>query len=187
MARPPLTPERMLLADQNDQIIYRANTIHPRHQANFRVFTPPDFLAELSAHIPDPHEKTTLYYGWYSNRSRGYRKQQAPNGGATKSTPVLENDNPTPFAMRQAWARLIRRVYEVDPLLCPRCGGTMRVIAVIEQPEVIRQILDHLGLSPPDANWPPPMRSARALVCERPAWTYDAREADPPLLDPLTV
>jgi hypothetical protein len=29
-------------------------------------------------------------------------------------------------------------VYEVDPLYCPRCGGAMRVFAVIEQPDVIR-------------------------------------------------
>ena len=34
-----------------------------------RVFDPLDFLAEVSAHIPDAHEKTTLFYGWYSNRS----------------------------------------------------------------------------------------------------------------------
>ena len=99
-----------------------------------------------------------------------------------------------PLAVRQAWARLIRRVYEVDPLLCPRCGETMRVIVVIDQPAVVRQILDHLGIA---GERSPPMRkppvlshrdwSGRAIVCERPAWTYDAREADAPLLDPLTV
>ena len=38
------------------------------------MFDPLDFLAEVSAHIPDAHEKTTLFYGWYSNRTRGYRK-----------------------------------------------------------------------------------------------------------------
>ena len=38
--------------------------------------------------------------------------------------------------------------YEVDPLVCPRCGGTMRILAFIEQPEVIAKILTHLGLWP---------------------------------------
>ena len=67
-------------------------------------------------------------------------------------------DEPTPLAVRQAWARLIRKVYEVDPLRCPRCGGTLRVIAVIDQPDVIRQILEHLGLArPPQADRPPPI------------------------------
>jgi hypothetical protein len=51
-----------------------------------------------------------------------------------------------PSAAKRAWARLIKQVYEVDPLVCARCGGPMRIIAFIEQPEVIEQILAHLGL-----------------------------------------
>ncbi len=75
MTRPPITPERMLGEASSAQVIYRSEAVHPRHQANFRVFDPLDFLAEVSAHIPDPQEKTTVFYGWYSNRTRGYRKQ----------------------------------------------------------------------------------------------------------------
>jgi len=45
---------------------------------------------------------------------------------------------------RKSWARLIRRVYEVDPLLC-RCGQRMRVVGFITQAPVIRKILDHVG------------------------------------------
>ncbi len=51
------------------------------------------------------------------------------------------------FARRNArrrWAALIRLVYEVDPLVCPKCGGQMRVIALIQEPAVIDQILRHL-------------------------------------------
>jgi len=47
---------------------------------------------------------------------------------------------------RRNWARLIQKIYEVDPLLCPKCGGTMRVIAFIEEQAVIEKILKHLGL-----------------------------------------
>lgn len=39
---------------------------------------------------------------------------------------------------------LIRLFYEVDPLTCPRCGGEMRVIALIQEPAVIDKILRHL-------------------------------------------
>ena len=49
-------------------------------------------------------------------------------------------------AAKRAWARLIKQVYEVDPLVCPRCGSAMRIIAFIEQPAVIEKILIHLGL-----------------------------------------
>ena len=46
-------------------------------------------------------------------------------------------------------ARLIRKVYEADPLECPKCKGSMRVIALIEDPGVIRRILEDLGLWAP--------------------------------------
>jgi hypothetical protein len=41
---------------------------------------------------------------------------------------------------------LIQKIYEVDPLVCPKCSGAMRVIAFIEDQAVIKKILMHLGL-----------------------------------------
>jgi hypothetical protein len=62
---------------------------------------------------------------------------------------------------KAAWARLIRKVYEVDPLECPKCKGPMRVIALIEGPGVIRRILEHLGLwAPLAAERSPPLAAA---------------------------
>jgi hypothetical protein len=58
-------------------------------------------------------------------------------------------------ALKQESARLIKHVYEADPLLCPQCGGSMRIIAFIEQREVIEKILTHLGLWPAHARSPP--------------------------------
>jgi hypothetical protein len=65
---------------------------------------------------------------------------------------------------KATWARLIPKVYEADPLECHKCNGRMRVIALIEDPGIIRRILDHLGLWAPittersqplgPANWP---------------------------------
>lgn len=60
---------------------------------------------------------------------------------------------------RQAWARLIKKVFEVDPLACPRCGAEMVVVAWIHEPAAIDRILTHRrqhGLvSPFDARAPP--------------------------------
>ena len=53
---------------------------------------------------------------------------------------------------KQAWARLLAKVYEIDPFVCPNCGSEMKVIAVIQEPDEIRRILAHLakiGRSPP--------------------------------------
>ncbi len=46
----------------------------------------------------------------------------------------------------RSWAMLLRKVWEIDPLLCPKCGGAMRVLAVINDQDVVRKILDHLHL-----------------------------------------
>lgn len=47
-----------------------------------------------------------------------------------------------------SWAALIKRVYETDPLRCPNCGGTMRIVGFISksQPDLIEKILRHRGL-----------------------------------------
>ncbi len=53
---------------------------------------------------------------------------------------------------RSAWARLIAKVYEVDPLVCLSCGAAMRVLAVITEPQQVLKILRHLvkiGTPPP--------------------------------------
>lgn len=55
---------------------------------------------------------------------------------------------------RLAWAELLRHVFAIDVLECPRCGGRMRVLAAIHPPETTEAILDCLGLpsrAPPAA------------------------------------
>ena len=54
-----------------------------------------------------------------------------------------------------SWARLIATVYQVDPLVCTRCGQRMSLIAFVTDQMAIGKILDHLGLSTPEADKPP--------------------------------
>ena len=52
----------------------------------------------------------------------------------------------------QTWARLIQKVYEVAPLICPKCKSDMKVIAIITDRYEVRKILKHLiktGKAPP--------------------------------------
>ena len=62
---------------------------------------------------------------------------------------------------RKTWARMIKKVYEMDPLICPRCGFPMRVLSCIEDPPVVRRILDHLDLWDMQQR-PPPAQSIAA-------------------------
>ena len=59
---------------------------------------------------------------------------------------------------RISWARLLKRVFDIDMQHCPNCGaGELRIIAVILERPVIEKILSHLGLDPQ----PPPKGRAR--------------------------
>jgi hypothetical protein len=57
---------------------------------------------------------------------------------------------------------LIKRVYEVDPLECPKCHGQMKVVSFIEPPQadVIKRILKHCGLWHPSTPRPPPPKDS---------------------------
>jgi len=75
-------------------------------------------------------------------------------------SPAPSEQPSTEFAARAeaTWARLMRKVYEADPLECPKCrsvkSGPMRVIALIEDAGVIRRILEHLGMWAPRTSSP---------------------------------
>ena len=54
---------------------------------------------------------------------------------------------PSPEAGRLSWAALMRWVFEVDVLLCPRCGGPRRLVAGYPGGPRLRELLDRLALS----------------------------------------
>ena len=121
------------------------------------VFDALEWMAAMCSHIPNRGEQMVRYYGHYSNVARGKRKK----GDADDRIPCILEPELTDQTFRRNWARLIQKIYEVDPLLCPKCSGTMRVIAFIEDEEAIRKILKHLNLwdtkqkPPPRAHAPP--------------------------------
>jgi hypothetical protein len=74
--------------------------------------------------------------------------------GLTEAPEADADDKPTSAFGRAAarcWALLLVRIHECLPLLCPRCGQPMRIIAFVLDPPVIERILDHIGepSSPP--------------------------------------
>jgi len=91
--------------------------------------------------------------------------------GAQKPVPVPGMPEPEPSFVtkrRMTWAALIKCVYEVDPLKCPSCGGTMKIISFIDQDQVIRKILKHCGL------WKGPQPRAPPIQIAAPAFAEPA-------------
>ena len=151
MLRAPFALKKMSYDADSGTVIYRSR-MHKTLKRNFQVMPGADWLALLCRHIPDRFEHLVRYAGWYSNRARGKRRRM---GADAHYAAVEDVDAPTAARARSTWARLIRKVYEVDPLECPKCKGPMRVIALIEDSDVIRKILCHLGLWAPQQ---PPQR-----------------------------
>jgi hypothetical protein len=77
----------------------------------------------------------------------------APLGNTvpTQPEPVTPKRSPAHYL----WAVLIARIYEVFLLLCPMCGGQMRIIAFITHRADIRKILDHIGVDSEPPHIPP--------------------------------
>ena len=99
--------------------------------------------------VPRKGAKQVIYYGAYSQAWRGRERRQ----GILPKAPIsLEADASeeectlSSHRRRQLWAVLLKKVWNVDALKCPKCGGKMKVISFIEQPSVIRRILKHLYL-----------------------------------------
>jgi hypothetical protein len=82
------------------------------------------------------------YYGYYSNVSRGKRQKENED----YRIPFILEPGVSAKEHRKNWAKLIQKIYEVDPLTCPRCSGKMKIISIIEDEEIIKKILKHLGL-----------------------------------------
>jgi hypothetical protein len=147
----------MTYLPETGMVVYRSR-MHKSLKRNFQLMSGARWLALLCRHIPDRFEHLVRYVGWYSTRCRGTRAR-APAPAPAVQAP--EDGQVVAARARSAWARLIYKVYEVDPLECPKCKGPMRVIALIDDPAVIRQILEHLGRwAPRQQQRAPPRRGA---------------------------
>ena len=96
----------------------------------------------MCSHVLDKGEQIAIYCRFYSNVTRGKRKE----ADTDDRIPCIQESDLSDMTFRKNWACLIQKIYEVDPLICPKCSGEIRVIAFIEDPDVIKKILYHLNL-----------------------------------------
>jgi Putative transposase len=145
--RSPISLARLRFTPGTPEVLYRRKGGHDAgEEAEGERIPATEFVARVLVQIPDPKRHLVRYYGFYSNVARGKRKKAAAAAPSASSPASDADQTPTPglAVLRRRWADLIRRVYEVDPLVCPRCGGEMRVIGFITEPGLIKRILDHL-------------------------------------------
>jgi hypothetical protein len=140
-ARGAVSLER-LTQDINGELVYTFT--HPWSDGTTGIrLSPLELLEKLAALVPLPRMHLVRYGGCLAPHSH--------LRGAIVPTPRqqgMTDEEPDTGSPRWSWARLVKRVFALDMARCPFCQqGTLRMIAVITQGEVIRKILQHLQLS----------------------------------------
>jgi len=120
--RASFSQERMTYHRETGQVEYRS-----KDGKETKVLHALEWLAAICSHVPNKGEQMVRYYGYYSNVSRGKRKK----ADADDKIPSILEPELTDMAFRKNWARLIQKIYEIDPLTCPKCQGPILVIVFI--------------------------------------------------------
>ena len=186
MTRCPFSLSRLIKVTETGDVVYKAekhacrvfpdphgDALEAGPNRNFQILEPLDFLAEFTQHIPPKGAHLVRYYGWYSNKARGLRSKRAaaasnlPSPDPEYRVPRIgAGGESLPRRLNRTWAMLLKRIYEVDPLACTKCGGQMKVVAFIEPPQadVIERILRHCGLWRDASPRPPPEGNVAVYV-----------------------
>jgi hypothetical protein len=136
MARPALASDRLERLPDG-RIAYRLR--HPwRDGTTGIIFEPREFIARLVSLIPPPRANQLRYHGILAPAA-AWRDKVVPT-----HEPETKSLSPVPRKHRVSWAMLLRRVFAVDALHCPRCGGRMRVLAAITDATTIARFSIHL-------------------------------------------
>jgi hypothetical protein len=181
LVHPPIALERLRYRPETGQVIYYGRQRGPCGGASpARIFPALDFLAALCTHIPDSGMQLIRYYGAWSNARRISARAPAPSPAAEAPAMRRHDDDSAEECARgrrRSWARLIQRVYEASPLVCPRCAGPLKIVSLIGDAPVIEKILRHLKLwDRPEPPRPPPAAPQVHYDDEfvDPAWRDDA-------------
>ena len=175
IARPPISLKKITLESFHGKVFFHT-CYNAYFGENLKLFDVTDFIALLTQHLPPRRVQYIRRYGLYSSRSRGkwidkpYLVRLAPDGWKEKHLDISEAENiqaedepdrcVSSAESRASWARLIAKIYEIDPMICQKCASSMKIIAVITDPEEVKKIHRHLvkthhtppGLDPASRN-----------------------------------
>ena len=169
ISRAPVSLKKLRYEPFKGRVLYHTQ-YNDYFKENMHMFEGCDFLAELTQHIPPKGIQYIRRYGLYASRTKGKWSEHpeivrhAPEGWkAAQQCFPLDEELPDETecdisnkAGRKAWARLLAKVYEIDPFICSECGSEMKVVAVIQDVAKIKRILLHLkkiGRAPPEVDY----------------------------------
>jgi hypothetical protein len=155
MIRPLLSLQRLSLDEREGKVCYRFGEGAEEVERMDYL----EFIARTTSHIPDKGQVTVRYYGLYGNAHRGKVGKAQPD-----KHPFIIIEQECPRVPRRGWAEMIRKVYEVNPMACPKCQAEMRIIAFITDYAVVDRIINHLKLTFVAERPPPPQVAFQELL-----------------------
>jgi hypothetical protein len=142
--RAPVALSKITYLKEDGIVIYKTN-YNEYFKENIKYFKVLDFIAELTQHIPTKGQHLIRYYGLYSSRTKGVINNDENDKIREFEISDLDDQSVSNKESRKAWARLIQKIYSVDPMVCTRCGSEMKVVAFIFDKSSIKKIIDHLN------------------------------------------
>jgi Putative transposase len=149
VSRPPVAVERLALTSSG-QVRYQLKNAY-RDGTTHIVLEPLDLMARLAALVPPPRMHLTRFHGVFAPHSK-LRAAVTPahRGVGGKADPANSDQPITSRHVAMTWAQRLKRVFGIEINTCTRCGGQLKVIASIEEPQVIARILAHLETTAAD-------------------------------------
>jgi hypothetical protein len=146
--RPPVATERVVAAPDG---LIRIALKKPFCDGTIAVdMDPLSLLCRLAATVPPPRFHTVRYAGVLSSHAK-WRPLVVPKPQATNDVvprpDAAEDTAPSCKGMSRyrPWAQLLRRTFGIDVETCPRCGGRMRLLAMVTEPKNVARFLRHLS------------------------------------------
>jgi len=141
VARPSLALERLEKASDGN-LIYRLKKAFSDGTTHVK-FSPLELIEKLVALIPRPRMHLVRYHGILAPNAR-LRSRIVPKVKTGMTITDAEKRVVTP--QRIAWAKLLKRVFDIDISKCGMCQGQVKVIASVQDPAVMAKILEHLKM-----------------------------------------
>lgn len=144
IARPAVALNRLSL-NSTGQVIYTLKKAYDDGTTKI-VMTQLELMERLAAIVPRPKIHLIRFAGVFAPHYK-YRSEIVPKPKQLSLVEALIESKTKPKSKsRVSWARLLKRVFNIDVSKCTKCSGPMKIIAAIEDPKVIKKILTHLGL-----------------------------------------
>ncbi|MEO1886304.1 MAG: transposase [Methyloprofundus sp.] len=140
--------------EKDEELIYRLSKPQHDGQTGLRL-TPMEFLDRMTVLIPPPGCHRHRYHGVLAPNAPLRKAVSECAGLRVESEKAVVEEEETHSVDREEhvtgsfyssiWAMLLAKIFEINPLLCPSCGGEMKMIAFVTETEPIRKILRHIG------------------------------------------